>query len=116
MATKRRSMPTDPEHAIAAAVETIQSGERPQAVLIAGAEDYLRAKAAQAVGEALLPEAERTPFNFRVQDGEREEVSELLGLLNTYSLFGGPTIVWVERTRLLVSRMNVEEILAKENA
>ncbi len=114
MATRRETK--DPEAAIAQAVEAIQAGPAPRAVLLCGPDDYLRAKAVRLVGEALLPEAERTAFNFRVQDGEREEIPELLALLNTYSLFGGPTIIWVERTRMLVSRLNVEEVLAKAAA
>ena len=114
MATRRAAK--DPEAAIAQAVQAIKAGPAPRAVLLCGPDDYLRAKAARIVGEALLPEAERTAFNFRVQDGEREEVPEILALLNTYSLFGGPTIVWVERTRMLVSRLNVEEVLTKAAA
>jgi DNA polymerase-3 subunit delta len=109
----RRSTPKDPEAAIAQAVDAVGAGTAPRALLICGPDDFLRSKASRSVGEALLPEAERTAFNFRVLDGEREDIPEILALLNTYSLFGGPTIVWVERTRLLVSRLNVDEVLAK---
>jgi DNA polymerase-3 subunit delta len=113
MAGSRRSAPKDPERAIQDAVEAIRKGERPAALLICGEDDYLRGKAARSLGEVLLPEAERTGFNFRVQDGEREDIPEILAFLRTYSLFGGSNILWVERTRLLVSKFNVEEVLGR---
>jgi DNA polymerase-3 subunit delta len=93
------------------AVEAIAAGGRPRACLVCGEDAYLRGQAARALGEALLPEAERTSFNFRVVDGGEEDARAILASLRTYPLFGGTTVLWVERTRLLASAANVGEIL-----
>lgn len=103
--------PSDLDATLGKTVDAIGKGKRPRACLVCGEEGYLRKRAARALGEALIPETERTPFNFRVISGDDEDARELLAGLKTYSLFGGPTILWVERTRLLVSSGNVAEVL-----
>jgi DNA polymerase III delta subunit len=101
----------DLDAAVRKAVKAIESGDRPAACLVAGEDPYLRGRAAKALGEALLPEAERTPFNFQVIDGGEEDPREMLASLRTYSLFGGNTILWVPRSRLLVSSLNASDLL-----
>jgi DNA polymerase III subunit delta len=116
MPARAKGRGRDPEAEIREAVATIQGGASPRACLVCGDDDYLRGAAARELGEALLPEADRNAFNFRTLDGEREDIGEIVAAMRTYSLFGGPTVLWVERTRLLVSRLNAEEVLAKAAA
>jgi len=111
MASRSRSSSGASDADIQRAVESIRAGERPRACLVCGEDDYLRERAARSLAEALLPEPERTPFNFKVLDGDAESPSEILWSLRTYSLFGGVTVLWVERTRMLVSRLNVDDVL-----
>ncbi|MGD8376889.1 MAG: hypothetical protein PVF68_12165 [Acidobacteriota bacterium] len=112
MAAAKRDLDRD----LRKAVEAIRAGKRPRACLVCGDDAYLRGRAAKALGEALIPEAERTPFNFRVIEGGEEDPRDLLGSLRTYSLFGGPTVIWIAGTRLLVSSLNAGDVLQAAGA
>lgn len=103
----------DPAEAAKRAIEAIRAGRRPAVVLLCGGDDFLRGRTAHDLGAALLPEPERTPFNFKVVEGDAASIPDLRASLNTYSLFGGATIVWVDGTRLLTSKSNVEDLLAR---
>lgn len=107
----RRPSAGDADQQLRRALDDIAAGKPPRACLVCGEDPYLRGRAARALGEALVPEAERTPFNFRVIEGGEEDPAELVASLRTYSLFGGATVLWVARTRLLVSAKNVADVL-----
>jgi len=103
----------DPLDPARRAIESIRAGKRPQIALLCGGDDFLRGLLGHELGEALLPEAERTPFNFSIVEGDAVSIPDLLVSLNTYSLFGGPTIVWMDGTRLLTSKSNVDDLLER---
>ena len=107
----RRPSAAGPEAELRKVREAIAAGKPPQVCLVCGEDSYLRGKAARSLGEALVPEADRTAFNFRVIEGGDENPIDLVASLRTYSLFGGPTVLWVDGTRLLVSGKNVAEVL-----
>jgi DNA polymerase-3 subunit delta len=103
----------DPVDAARRAIGAIRAGKRPPLALLCGGDDFLRGRLGHDLAEALLPEAERTPFNFNAVEGDAASIPDLLVSLNTYSLFGGPTIVWMDGTRLLTSKSNVDELLER---
>ncbi len=81
----------------------IKQGATSQIYLIWG-ERYLCRSAAQELIDHLLPEQERQATSLHHIDGDQEDFKNTLNLLKTFSLFGGPKVIWVTDSKLFYSK------------
>lgn len=77
---------------------------------------YLCQQAAEQLAEALLPEASARAQNLKLIDGDQEDPLQTLGLLKTYSLFGGRQVFRVVGSKLFHSKEVAKSVWDKAKA
>jgi len=88
---------------MAKVLKAVKQADPPQIYLIFG-DRFLCRKAAGEVVAALIPEAAARADAVNLIDGDQEEALKTLGLLKSYSLFGGRQIFQVNGSKLFHSR------------
>lgn len=92
-------------------IRDIQGGTSSPVYLIHG-DEYLSKKAFKGLLGVLVPEKERS-LNYEPLDGAAVEAEEVVGRVNTFSLFPGAKVVAVHGTRVFYSKGNVEQLANK---